>query len=167
MGGLTRTPLSMLEAKGDPGSHLKYSGQRVFTERQQDINNSGLASATFDDASGVLTLTLVNGETMQVRGFMTTGNIGTGPEGPQGLGGVDGTDGLLGMDGLQGPPGCQGPPGARGATGPRGAQGPQGELGPIGPTGATGPKGDDGQVDIWIQTEDPGAVGAGALWVRP
>lgn len=167
MGGLTRTPLSMLEARGEPGSDVRFSGEQVHTEPGADINNTGIVNGNFDDASGTLTLNLMNGQKVQIRGFMTQSDIGTGPEGPQGLSGMNGTDGLLGEDGLQGPPGCQGPPGAPGPTGPKGEVGPQGKQGDIGPTGPTGPKGDDGQVDIYIQTEDPGAVGAGALWIRP
>lgn len=167
MGGLTRTPLSMLEARGAPNSDVRFDGREVNTQKDENINNTGVTSGKFDDVTGTLSLTLVNGQSVEIRGFMTHGDIGVGPEGPQGIGGVDGTDGLLGEDGLQGPPGCQGPPGTPGVTGPQGEMGAQGEAGPPGMTGPTGPKGDDGQVDIYIQTEDPGAVGAGALWIRP
>jgi len=167
MGGLTKTPLSMLDAYGDPDSDVRFSGESVFTSKDQNLNNAGLHAGHFDDATGVLTVTLVNGQKMQIAGFMTQGDIGTGPAGSQGIGGVDGTDGLLGEDGLQGPAGCQGPPGTPGATGPRGEMGPQGGEGPPGIQGAKGDNGENGQVDIYIQTADPGPVGAGAFWVRP
>lgn len=167
MGGLTRTPLSMLEARGVPNSDVRYDGFEVKTQEDQNMNNTGVISGKFNDVTGTLSLTLVNGQSVEIRGFMTPGDIGVGPSGPQGIGGVDGADGLLGEDGLQGPPGCQGPPGTPGVTGPQGEMGAQGEAGPPGATGPTGPKGDDGQVDIYIQTADPGAVGAGALWIRP
>lgn len=167
MGGLTRTPLSMLEANGDPDSDVRFDGSEVVAEKDASLNNAGVIAGHFDDATGVLTLTLVNGQKVQISGFMTQGDIGTGPAGPQGIGGTDGTDGLLGEDGAQGPQGCQGPPGTPGATGPRGAMGPQGPEGPAGPQGEKGDPGVDGKVDVYIQTEDPGAVGPGALWVRP
>ena len=167
MAGLTKTPLSMLEALGEPDSDVRFSGESVYTERDQNINNTGLQTGHFDDATGILTITLVNGQQLQIAGFMTQGDIGMGPPGTQGIGGTDGTDGLLGEDGLQGPAGCQGPPGTPGATGPRGEMGPQGAEGPQGAQGAKGDPGEDGQVDIYIQTEDPGPVGAGAFWVRP
>jgi len=167
MGGLTRTPLSMLEARGRPNSDVRYDGKEVGTQEDEDINNTGVIGGSFNDVTGTLKLTLVNGQSIEIRGFMTQGDIGVGPAGAQGIGGVDGTDGLLGEDGLQGPPGCEGPPGTPGATGPQGEMGAQGEMGPMGATGATGPKGEDGKVDIYIQSADPGAVGAGALWIRP
>lgn len=157
----------MLEAMGDPDSDVRFDGESVTTQKDANINNAGVVAGHFDDASGQLTLTLMNGQKVIVGGFMTQGDIGTGPAGPSGLGGVDGTDGLLGEDGAQGPQGCQGPPGTPGATGPRGALGPQGPEGPAGPEGAKGDPGTDGKVDVYIKTADPGAVGAGALWVRP
>lgn len=164
---LTRTPLSMLEAKGEPNSDVRFTGKEVTTQPDVDINNSGLQSAHFNDTSGILTLVLMNGESIEISGFMTQGDIGEGPVGPQGISGIDGTDGLLGQDGERGPTGCQGPPGTPGATGPRGEMGPQGPEGPQGPQGDKGDPGEDGVIDIYIQTEDPGSVGAGALWVRP
>ena len=149
MGGLTRTPLSMLESRGRPDSDIRYNGEEVTAEEDENLNNTGLKSGHFDDTTGILTITLVNGQKLQISGFMTQSSIGMGPAGPQGIGGTDGTDGLLGQDGLQGPPGCQGPPGTPGATGPRGDMGPQGPEGPPGPRGADGIKGDTGQVDIY------------------
>lgn len=165
--GLTKTPLSMLDAIGEPNSDVRFDGGEVITSPEQNINNLGVQSGFFDDATGILTLQLVSGQKIQVSGFMTQGDIGTGPAGAQGIGGVDGTDGLLGRDGDPGPAGCQGPPGTPGSTGPRGEMGPAGAEGPVGPIGPTGPKGEDGKVDIYIQSDDPGSVGAGALWIRP
>jgi len=167
MGGLTKTPLSMLEAHGEPDSDVRYSGEAVYTERDKDLNNTGVHSGYFDDATGTLTLTLINGQQLQIAGFLTQGDIGQGPPGAQGISGTDGADGLLGEDGLQGPAGCQGPPGTPGATGARGQMGPQGEQGPMGPKGDKGDPGENGQVDIYIQSADPGPVGAGAFWVKP
>ena len=164
---LTKTPLSMLEGKGTPNSDVRFTGTEVTTQQDQDINNAGVVSGRFDDATGTLILTLVNGVEIKVPGFMTQGDIGVGPAGQQGISGADGTDGLIGADGQQGQQGCQGPAGAAGATGPRGQQGIQGPAGDIGPEGPRGEPGLDGALDVYIQTEDPGSVGAGALWVRP
>jgi hypothetical protein len=164
---LTKTPLDMLEAKGTPGSDVRYTGSEVIVEPDEDINNLGVASGFFDDSSGTLVIKLVNGQTLNITGFMTQGNIGVGEAGSQGIGGTSGTDGLLGEDGLQGPSGCAGPPGTPGATGTPGSMGPQGPEGPQGPTGDLGPEGEPGQVDVYIQTDDPGAVGSGAFWVKP
>lgn len=167
MSKLTRTPISMLDSRGEPNSDVRFNGDEVVAVPDEDINNTGIASANYDSSTGTLTLNLVNGQKLVIDGFMTQGSIGVGPAGSQGIAGTDGTDGLLGTDGQQGPQGCQGPPGRPGATGPRGAMGPQGPQGDIGPTGPKGDPGADGKVDVYIQTEDPGAVGAGALWIRP
>ena len=157
----------MLEGKGAPNSDVRYTGSEITTRLDDVINDSGLASGRFDDASGTLILTLVNGSELRIAGFMTQGDIGTGPAGQQGIAGTDGTDGLMGTDGSQGQQGCQGPAGRAGATGPRGQQGIQGPAGDPGPEGPKGEPGVDGVVDVYIQTEDPGPVGAGALWVKP
>lgn len=166
-GGLTKTPLSLLQARGAPNSDVRFSGSEVVTEADQNINNAGIASANYDSQTGTLTLNLVNGSKMQITGFMTAGDIGVGPAGPQGNSGSNGADGLIGEAGERGVSGCAGPAGAPGATGPKGEMGPQGPEGPPGPTGPQGPAGKDGKVDVYIQTADPGAVGPGALWVRP
>lgn len=164
---LTKTPLVMLQARGSSDADVRLQAGTVVVREDIDVNNSGVVSANFDDSTGTLSLVLVNGSTIRVSGFLTQGNIGTGLPGPPGPAGARGADGLLGADGAQGPTGCQGPPGTPGATGPRGAQGPQGPQGAPGEKGDKGDKGDTGTVSVWIQTDDPGAVGAGSLWVRP
>lgn len=93
-----------------------------------------------------------------------------GPQGPQGATGAtgpDGRDGRMGEQGVRGCPGPKGPPGERGATGPIGPLGPTGPRGAQGPKGVPGAAGPDGKVNIVVSTTDPGAVGAGWLWVNP
>jgi hypothetical protein len=164
---LTKTPLSMLEGKGPPNSDVRYTGSEITTRLDDAINDSGLVSGRFDDSTGTLVLTLVNGTLLKVSGFMTQSAIGTGPEGQPGIGGQDGTDGLMGTDGDQGQQGCQGPAGRAGATGPRGQQGIQGPAGDPGPEGPRGDQGLDGVVDVYIQSDEPQNVGPAALWVKP
>lgn len=158
----------MLDGRGIPGSDVRYDGKSIVLSPEENTNNLGVAGGYFDDATGVLTLTLVNGQTVEISGFMTQGNVGVGQSGPQGLSGADGTDGLIGSNGETGFTGCAGPAGAQGAQGP---QGPKGDTGPTGPKGATGPQGEpgeDGFVQIFIQTADPAAMAKpGALWVKP
>lgn len=167
MTGLTRTSLAMISAKGAVNSDVRFNGQQLEVRNDETVNSNGVVAASFDDVTGTLNLVLTNGTIIPVSGFMTTGNIGTGLPGPPGPPGSNGADGLLGQDGAQGPTGCQGPPGTPGATGPRGMTGAQGPAGVPGEKGDKGDKGDTGTVAIFIQTEDPGAVGPGAFWVRP
>lgn len=165
---LTKTPLTMLDAKGIPGSDVRFDGEKVVLNPEENPNNLGVVGGNFDDANGKLTLSLANGTELVVSGFMTQGNIGVGVAGAQGLSGADGTDGLLGADGFTGFTGCAGPAGAQGAQGPQGPAGPRGFTGPKGPTGPQGDAGQDGIVQIFIQTEDPsGSAMPGALWIKP
>lgn len=105
-----------------------------------------------------------------------------GRDGADGKPGCDGQEGDPGPEGPQGPPGRmgpEGPPGVRGCPGPAGPPGPEGPPGPIGPVGPTGPTGEGGPrgapgpagpagtVNIIVADKDPGAVGAGWLWVNP
>lgn len=157
----------MIGARGPASADIRYDGKDVVVQTDPDANNTAVVQGSFDDATGTMTLTLANGTQIRVPGFLTLGSIGVGPAGQQGISGTNGADGLLGVDGLQGPTGCQGPAGLNGATGPQGAQGIQGIEGRPGPQGEKGDTGDTGVVAIYIQSDDPGAVGPGALWVKP
>ena len=166
--GLTRTPLTMLDARGTPNSDVRFDGENITLSADENPNNLGVTGGNFDDATGTLTLNLANGNSLSISGFMTLGNIGVGPAGPQGLSGSDGTDGLFGTDGESGITGCAGPAGAQGLQGPQGVPGLRGATGPAGPTGPTGPAGAAGVLQVFIQTADPASSARpGALWVRP
>jgi hypothetical protein len=165
---LTKPPISMLSAVGKPGSNVSFDGARVVLEAPgEEVVGKTLVSGQFDDSTGTLVMLLGDGSTLSISGFITPNSIGVGVTGPTGPKGDPGADGLIGEPGPQGPQGCQGPPGIPGRTGAPGIPGAVGDRGPIGPTGPTGPAGLDGVVKIYIQAEDPGSVGAGALWVRP
>lgn len=163
---LTRTPIEMIEAQGAPGTDVQFDGKELFLADQQQTLVT-VTGGNFDSVAGVLTITLSNGQELDVPGFLTQGDIGEAAQGPQGPAGPAGSDGLVGVQGTQGPQGCEGPPGPPGRTGSPGVQGLQGPQGPEGPAGPQGEKGEDGIVKMYIQAEDPGAVGAGAVWVRP
>lgn len=163
---LTKTPLDMIQAQGEPGTDVEFDGKQLVLTPQEAFLNS-VVNGTFDAVTGTLTLSLANGNTIDIDGFLTQGDIGDAAQGPQGPVGPAGADGLVGVAGPQGPQGCQGPPGPAGRTGAPGVQGPIGPAGPQGEKGDKGDSGDDGTVQVYIQAEDPGAVGAGALWIRP
>lgn len=145
---LTKTPLTMLT----PGNNAQvndevvYNGQSLETQAPGVGNNTDLhiTDASYDPESGVLTLTRNDTAVLQVSGFMTSGNIGTGPRGPTGPSGAVGQNGRHGKDGRPGIPGCTGPKGDSGPAGPQGATGPQGPRGYAGPTGPQGPAGASG-----------------------
>lgn len=164
---LTRTPLKMLDARGSPNSDVTFNGKEVVVENLEDNRKRGITGGIYDDATGTVTLTLESGEKLTISGFLTTNSIGRGPTGPTGPQGESGRNGIDGRDGDTGPTGCQGPPGTPGRQGVAGPTGPAGAIGPTGPTGPTGPKGDDGIVQVYIQTDDPGATGPGSLWIKP
>lgn len=170
MVGLTKINSEMVFAEGRPeetsvvveNSHLKAKAPT-----EPDV--SEVQGGYYDRQLGVLSLTMFNGDRIQISGFPTSSNIPAGPTGPQGLPGRDGENGRDGRDGEKGEPGCEGPPGptgAPGATGPdgrpgqRGVQGERGCPGPKGPPGATGPTGPRGPVGPTGPTGEQGPNGA-------
>ena len=119
------------------------------------------------DKTGVLTIDIPGHGTIQANGFLTRADIGQGHEGNRGNEGSNGTDGSIGLDGSKGVIGDRGEVGSRGVPGVRGPRGMQGSFGQNGNSGAEGVKGDDAFVNMFIQESDPGAPGAGAVWVKP
>ncbi len=171
-GALTRVGLEMVRARGTEGSTLSISGSGLSASEKTDDGNVSISSGFFDNASGTLVLEMSNGKKLQIEGFLTENNIGSGPPGPPGAAGRDGIDGLDGRDGEQGPSGCEGPQGPRGPQGIPGERGPIGPQGPMGPTGPQGPRGDDGFVQVFIQSDPPEDTSPhilmpGAIWVKP
>lgn len=165
---LTKAKPGMIDPGGKVDSVLTSEGHKVvLKEGLESLQGKKLISGTFDDSNGTLQLLMEDGETLNISGFMTQSNIGVGATGPTGPTGAPGADGLIGGQGPQGPPGCEGPAGPIGRTGQPGQTGLPGERGPAGPIGPTGPQGPPGVLNVFIQSDDPGAVGAGSLWVKP
>lgn len=93
-----------------------------------------------------------------------------GVDGQKGVRGPRGFRGLRGVQGLPGPRGVQGlrgDQGYKGARGPRGLTGIKGQIGEKGPKGDTGTDGRNSFLPIAVGNTDPGAIGAGGLWVKP
>lgn len=151
---LTRTPLSMVEAKEAlPDEKVVFDGQRLVTRKLTSLTgNTRVTGCEYDPETGILNIEQTDElgaiGVLSVSGFMTTGNIGIGPTGPTGPKGNAGDKGRNGKDGRPGIAGCVGPKGDAGQigpTGPVGPTGPTGVAGPTGPTGPTGPAGDAGR----------------------
>lgn len=161
---MTRIPLSLIKPNVSSGEVVAQGQSLAVEQRDADINEF---NGVYDNVSGVLTLNIPGYGKINISGFPTRFSVGTGMRGEPGREGSPGINGVLGGEGLQGPRGCRGPQGPQGKPGVRG---PRGVVGPPGPRGATGPqgiRGQDGRVQIFIQSEDPGPVGAGSLWIRP
>lgn len=160
----TKIPLQLIRPANSRGN-VVAEGQSLAVK--PETNFTGEPLGVMDSTTGTLTLNLPGIGRFSISGFVTRFDVGVGERGTQGIPGTPGTDGVLGAEGLQGPRGCRGPAGPQGKPGPRG---PRGVEGPRGPTGATGPQGIrglDGRVQIYIQSEDPGPVGPGAIWMVP
>lgn len=151
---------------GSAVGDVTSTGKGLSVDPDSDNSNTSV-TGSFDNTTGILMLTIPGFEPIYINNFMTQSDVGTGAEGPQGVSGTPGVDGIIGESGLKGQRGCQGPQGPQGERGVRGPQGKQGEQGPSGPQGAQGIAGLDGRVSIYISDEDPGPVGAGALWIKP
>ena len=135
--GLTRPSTDMIYARGDTPEATEI----IVTDGKLEIkvptasDVSEVASGSYDETQGILTLILSNGSQLDVKGFPTPGGLLQGDEGPQGPQGDPGVDGVDGKDGERGQTGCQGPEGERGARGPAGIDGRDGVQGPQGPQG--------------------------------
>lgn len=162
---LTRPGLSMINPGGSQGD-VTSSGRSLKIE-QVGTDIATDFAGSFDNTNGIFTLQIPGYPTLRINGFMTQSDIGLGKEGPQGQSGTPGINGIIGEHGNQGQRGCQGPQGPQGERGVRGPAGKQGEQGAQGPQGQEGIPGIDGRVQIYISNEDPGPVGAGALWIKP
>lgn len=159
---LVKAPLDMIQSPVQSGTVVAEGASLSI---KPESNSEGTPTGSFDDATGTLTIDIPVLGRLIITGLPTSNSVGIGRQGNQGNDGTPGMDGLLGSPGDVGQRGCRGPAGPQGKPGPRG---PRGVDGPPGPTGSTGPqgiRGQDGRVQIYIQSEDPGPVGAGALWI--
>lgn len=139
---LTRIPPKMLSTVGsEVGDVLKNTGGSINPSPDLTATQIGVASATFDPLTGILTLYNADGTAVLVPGLPTAANLGNGPTGPTGPQGKQGSNGKNGKDGKNGAQGCNG---VQGDTGPAGSAGPAGSVGARGATGATGAKGATG-----------------------
>ncbi len=166
MSNVTRPPVGLISARRK--GNVISEGSSLTVE---DISGNGSSSTLdgfYDRTTGVLTINIPNQPTLMISGFLTEANLpsssGTTSKGDRGR---DGIDGMIGLDGGRGDQGCMGPEGKRGATGRPGPRGRQGIQGETGATGATGATGQDGRVLVFTQKEDPGPVGAFAIWLKP
>lgn len=160
---MQQIPLDAIQGEAD-GPLVSSDG--VIQAQAIEGEVSELA-ASFDPVAGVLQLAIPGFGALRVAGFLTTSAIGSGPEGMAGKRGTSGIDGLTPLDGRRGPDGCIGHDGPEGIAGKEGPRGREGQPGEPGPEGNKGDQGKDGGMKVFYQTEDPGAVGAGSLWVRP
>lgn len=151
---------------GNTTGDVRSSGRSLVVETVPDTQATEF-SGNFDNTNGVMELQIPGFDVLRISGFMTQSDVGLGKEGPQGNSGTPGINGVIGEHGLRGQRGCQGPQGAQGERGVRGPAGKQGEQGSQGPEGQEGLPGVDGRVQIYISDEDPGPVGAGAIWIKP
>lgn len=159
---LVKAPLDMIQSPQQSGTVVAEGESLAIKPLSENIDQ---ISGSFDDATGTITLNIPAHGKVVITGLPTSNSVGVGRAGNQGNDGTPGMDGLIGAIGDVGQRGCRGPAGPQGKPGPRG---PRGVDGPPGPTGSTGPqgiRGQDGRVQIYIQSEDPGPIGAGALWI--
>lgn len=158
---MNKIPVNLIEASVD-GDVVSKNGQ-VFVEQAPSAITE--LAGSFDSLQGVLTLEIPNIGKLQIAGLPTVNssiNVST----ERGASGRDGLDGTFAVDGERGPDGCIGQQGMQGEQGRQGYRGQQGRQGMQGVEGSKGDTGDAGSMKIYFQAADPGAVGAGSIWVR-
>lgn len=161
---ITHVPLTLIRPSSVAGNVVAQGNSLGIDPAPEAITN---LQGYFDATQGILTLDLPTIGRLNISGFPTSSDVGVGRQGPSGRDGTAGVDGLIGEAGTKGTQGCRGPEGPQGRQGERGPRGLVGARGEQGIQGPQGNDGRDGRVLIFIQSEEPGAVGAGAIWIRP
>jgi hypothetical protein len=187
---LTKLPTTLIDASGDPGSVIAFDGKefKVDAELTKKLEKITISNVLYNGSIGELIIELSNGKSITLTGFVIPSMLKEGRPGDPGKAGLDGKAGINGVDGVKGRTGFTGSKGARGfrgkeglrgvkgtigPTGERGLMGPTGEVGESGPEGTRGligPSGHPGETSlpkVIISYTDPGAVGAGVMWVNP
>ena len=162
---LEKVNISQVQSTGEDGLVESVEGHLVTRPPTDDMPET--LSGVYDQVTGTLTLRIPTIGTLNIEGLPRTADMGQGEQGRDGPMGTPGVAGLTARDGRRGPDGCLGPEGREGEPGrqgPRGREGPQGYIGIEGPKGPTGA---DARPNVYYQNEDPGAVGPGAIWIRP
>lgn len=160
---MQQIPLSMISPPQTEGNVVAEGSSLALSPLTEITQFDG----SYDGVSGTITFEIPTIGIINITGLPTAATLGTGVKGADGVQGPAGLSAPLPRPGDRGPRGCRGPEGERGAPGARGPRGPIGPAGPTGPTGPKGADGADGLVKIFIMSDDPGPVGAGALWVKP
>lgn len=160
---MDKVPLSAIETSMDGQVNASDGALTVVVANTDATTPTG----TYDGVAGTLVLTLPEYGAITVSGFPRLADLGQGPSGRDGAAGSAGLAGLTPRDGRQGSDGCIGQIGEEGKEGRAGARGVQGPQGATGPTGPRGLPGKEGKFAVYFQADDPGAVGAGAIWIRP
>lgn len=161
--GLVKVKSSLISTGSSAAaSILRAENSKLVVSTAESTATAEITEGSYDETSGVMTLTFANGESVSIKGFPTASDIPVGRQGGRGETGADGKDGRDGRDGAAGEVGCTGPdgsdgaqgqpgkdgrdgnPGPQGERGPTGIPGPDGGTGPTGPRGATGPTGATG-----------------------
>lgn len=149
---LTHLHISQFDAFGLENESLAAKRDEHGNEVEfntKDVQNDGLvAEAAFQDGDGKLVLVRRDGTTLEIDGFLSQSDFGTGLSGPRGNPGLEGDDAFDGEDGSDGGEGCAGEEGGIGELGPLGkteTDGVQGIPGPLGGPGPPGPQGPPGK----------------------
>jgi len=161
---LTKVALNQVESERTGAVRSERGSLSVQSDNESTVAVLYLA---YDQMTGTLILEVPGIGKVRAEGFLTASGIGVGKTGRTGGVGKGGLDGLIGDDGGDGDIGCPGVKGVRGVRGYRGPDGPRGFRGHTGSTGAAGKPGRDCKLLVFVCSEDPGPVGASALWIKP
>lgn len=185
---LTKIPIELISGEGRPNKLIQSNGVNFCVSDKSPKFGISIDVISYSETEGVLTVQLSNGESLSIRGFVIATDLRLGMQGFAGRSGVNGLNGVNGRSaimGAQGPTGFTGLNGAKGKLGPKGSQGAQGPTGYDGKQGKRGKRGAKGKegkrgkegaqgrdgrnriLPIVISETDPGAIGAGSLWIKP
>lgn len=143
---------------------IAFDGKSYVQEetKQATGNIEGYA----DKHNGEIFINIPGLAEFKVSGLPTIDSIGRGKQGDSGVSGRSGNNGKIQPQGVKGQLGKQGARGEQGRDGNDGYRGYKGDDGQQGDIGEKGEQGGAGQIPYFIQSEDPGNIGAGGVWIK-
>lgn len=150
--------------RGGITGDIAYDGTKIV--RDDEPQATGKPEGFVDRENGEIYLNIPGLAEYHISGLPTLDSIGKGRQGERGKLGKTGTTGKIMSQGDKGDIGERGDKGVQGRDGNDGYRGYKGDMGEDGDVGDKGYVGGAGQIPYFIQSEDPGNVGAGGVWVK-
>ena len=144
---MTDVNLKLFTASGDQESRTlgrDVKGNKVNFTPDANEASKYINDVQFNSKTGTLSIIKLNGEILEITGFLTQDQLGKGERGTRGRQGKEGDDARPGKEGREGDEGCQGNEGKAGPNGKEGRDGGNGPVGIPGKTGCDGLTGDPG-----------------------
>lgn len=156
--------MKLRNLRGGITGDIAYNGKNI--EKDKEYVATGQPEGYVDRERGELYINIPGLAEFKIDGLPTLDSIGKGKQGHRGKSGNQGNTGKMQSQASKGVQGERGVRGEQGRDGNDGYRGYRGDTGEQGEKGEKGEKGGKGQIPYFIQSEDPGNIGAGGVWIK-